>query len=344
MAVKVKSINLASLSISVVTFILTYAILIVIDTALGYIMPAFIALILAFVTYAVSHFMIRKFVIYRIKPIYQMMLERNMSMGELETRFAGTDVVSDVSDELASWAEKKSAEIYRLKEMETYRKEFLGNVSHELKTPLFTLQGYILTLLDGGLNDPGINVRYLEKANKNVERLIAIVKDLEDISKLEMKIMNLNREQFDIVALCKDIVDSLSEQAKAYQVTLKVTSELPIDVFADKVRIEQVMTNLLVNSIKYGKPGGMTKVKFVDMFDKVMVEVEDNGIGISKENLPRVFERFFRADKSRSREEGGTGLGLAIVKHIIEAHKEKINVRSELGKGTVFSFTLNKYL
>ena len=222
--------------------------------------------------------------------------------------------------------------------------DFVSNVSHELKTPLFTLQGYILTLLDGGLNDPGINVRYLEKANKNVERLIAIVKDLEDISKLEMKIMNLNREQFDIVALCKDIVDSLSEQAKAYQVTLKVTSELPIDVFADKVRIEQVMTNLLVNSIKYGKPGGMTKVKFVDMFDKVMVEVEDNGIGISKENLPRVFERFFRADKSRSREEGGTGLGLAIVKHIIEAHKEKINVRSELGKGTVFSFTLNKYL
>ena len=228
--------------------------------------------------------------------------------------------------------------------MENSRKEFLGNVSHELKTPLFTLQGYVITLLDNGASDAQTNLRYLEKANKNIDRLIAIVHDLEEISKLEMKVLNLEREQFDIVALAQETADSFNMQENENNIVIKVDGELPIYVFADRRRIEQVFVNLMSNSIKYGRKRGATTVKFVDMFDKVMVEITDNGIGISKENLPRVFERFFRVDTVRSQENGGTGLGLSIVKHIVEAHGENIVVRSELGKGTTFGFTLKKYL
>lgn len=335
--------NLASLGISIITAIMAFVVVFFIAESSIYI-SGFSALAMGFIAYVASRFMIWKFVLYRIKPIYQLLFERTLSMNELASHFAGADIISNVGDDLAVWAEKKSAEIYRLKEMESYRKEFLGNVSHELKTPLFTLQGYVLTLLDGGLSDPQINVPYLEKANKNIDRLIAIVTDLEDISKLEMKVMNLNREQFDVVELAREVAESFNLRFNDNNIIIKVPSELPIDVFADKGRIEQVFNNLISNSIKYGKKNGLTTIRFVDMFDKVMVEIEDNGIGIDKELLPRVFERFFRADKSRSRENGGTGLGLAIVKHIIEAHGEQITVRSEMGKGTTFSFILKKYL
>ncbi len=343
MSVKVKSMNFASLLICAVAALFSLGMIFFFGGG-DWLVAASSAVMTGFVTYVVSRYIIWRFVLYRIKPIYQLMLERDLSVGELAGHFKGNDIISNAGLDIAEWAGKKAAEIDRLKDMENYRKEFLGNVSHELKTPLFTLQGYVITLLDNGAGDPETNVRYLEKANKNIERLIAIVHDLEEISKLEMKVMNLEREQFDIVALAEETAESFNIQENENKIAIKVAGELPIYVFADRRRIEQVFVNLMSNSIKYGRKGGSTTVKFIDMFDKVMVEITDNGIGISKENLPRVFERFFRADTIRSQENGGTGLGLAIVKHIVEAHGENIVVRSELGKGTTFGFTLKKYL
>ena len=219
-------------------------------------------------------------------------------------------------------------------------------MAHELKTPIFNIQGYISTLLDGGLEDELINRKYLERAEKSIDRLINIVNDLDTISKLESSMNKLDLETFDIVALTKEIAEQAEMEADRKHITISVkgAENLP-SVFwvqADKHYIGQVLVNLIINSIRYGNEGGATRIRFRDMLDKILVEVEDNGQGIGKEDLPRVFERFYRTDKGRSREQGGTGLGLAIVKHIIEAHGERISVRSEAGQGSTFSFTLKK--
>ena len=268
--------------------------------------------------YLTARFCFNLFVRYRIKPIYQVLLSKNVKTHELPP--AG-DLVEEIQDELNLWAEKNAQEIARLKENERYRKEFLGNVSHEIKTPIFTVQGYILTLLDGGLEDKNINRKYLERSEKSIDRLI------------------------NIVALVHEIADAVEMEATAHRITVKVgsgVSQPPVYVFADRRRIGQVVTNLLTNSIKYGREGGCTTISFIDMFDRVMIEVADNGVGIAEENIPRVFERFFRVDKSRSREQGGTGLGLAIVKHILDAHGQGITLRSKPGEGSTFSFALAK--
>lgn len=245
--------------------------------------------------------------------------------------------------EIKAWADDRKDEIERLKKLEVYRKEFLGNVSHELKTPIFNIQGYVLTLLDGGLEDPSINRNYLERAEKSIDRMITIVDDLEAISQLETGELQIEQERFDISALAKDVADAQEMKATAKGIILTLPEETkPMFVYADRFRIRQVLVNLIVNSVKYGKEYGETKIRFYDVGDNIMVEVADNGIGIEKEHLPRLFERFYRVDKSRSREQGGTGLGLAIVKHIIEAHNQTINVMSTEGAGTVFSFTLKK--
>ena len=220
-------------------------------------------------------------------------------------------------------------------------------MAHELKTPIFNIQGYISTLLDGGLEDELINRKYLERTEKSIDRLINIVSDLDTISKLENDMTRLNFENFDIVALAKEIADQneIEAQRHAIKINVKYSDSLPSSfrVAADKHYVGQVLVNLIVNSIRYGRQGGgVTNVKFRDMLDKILIEVEDNGVGIGKEDINRVFERFYRVDKSRSREQGGTGLGLAIVKHIIEAHGERITVRSEKGVGTTFAFTLKK--
>lgn len=245
--------------------------------------------------------------------------------------------------EIRAWAEDRKDEIERLKKLEVYRKEFLGNVSHELKTPIFNIQGYVLTLLDGGLEDPSINKNYLERAEKSIDRMITIVDDLEAISQLETGELQIEPERFDIYTLAKDVADAQEMKATAKGIILTLPEDSkPIFVFADRFRIRQVLVNLIVNSVKYGKEYGETKIRFYDVGENVMVEIADNGIGIEKEHLPRLFERFYRVDKSRSREQGGTGLGLAIVKHIIEAHNQSINVMSTEGAGTVFSFSLKK--
>jgi two-component system phosphate regulon sensor histidine kinase PhoR len=233
-----------------------------------------------------------------------------------------------------------------LKIREEYRREFLGNVSHELKTPLFTVQGYLSTLLDGAMEDKTIRKKYLRRAEKGVERLIYIVEDLDMITKLEVGDLNLEFCEFDIVELIQNVFDLLEMKADKKKINLAFDNYhiQPIFVKGDKDKIQQVLENLIVNSIKYGKEGGLTEVSVINLTKKkVLIRVSDNGEGIERQNIPRLFERFYRVNKSGSRSEGGSGLGLAIVKHIIEAHKEKIYVESEFGIGSEFSFTLKKF-
>lgn len=251
--------------------------------------------------------------------------------------------MDNLNQEILAWAADRKTEIDRLKKLEDYRKEFLGNVSHELKTPIFNIQGYVSTLLDGGLDDQTINRDYLARAERSIDRMIAIVDDLEAISQLEIGGLQLELERFDIVAIVKDVLNAQEMQATAKGIILSILNEgEPVYVVADRFRIRQVLTNLIVNSIKYGKEFGETQIKFYDQEDTVLIEIVDNGIGINKEHLPRLFERFYRVDKSRSRHQGGTGLGLAIVKHILEAHHQTIQVISTEGSDTVFSFKLKK--
>ncbi len=286
-----------------------------------------------------------KYVAYKLKPIYSIVFSRNVHTHEVLDELKDKHV-ENVSQELTSWADDNDKEISRLKETEKFRKQYLGNVAHELKTPIFNIQGYISTLLDGGLEDDMINRQYLERTEKSINRLINIIDDLDTISRLESDMNQMNPQVFDIAALAKEITDQSEMEAKKKDITLAVRGAenlpSPFRVEADKHFIGQVLINLITNSIRYGKSGGKTTIRFRDMMDKILIEVEDNGLGIAKEDTQRIFERFYRTDKGRSREQGGTGLGLAIVKHIIEAHGERVTVRSELGKGSTFAFTLKK--
>ena len=242
--------------------------------------------------------------------------------------------------------EERRSEINILKDQENYRREFLGNISHELKTPLFTIQGYILTLVDGGaLKDKKVREKYLRRAAKGVDRIISIVKDLDLITQFESGIKTVDRSEFNIFDLVDNVFDLLEFESEKNNISLKLenNNNSLIYVNADQERILQVLTNLIVNSIKYGSDNGYTKVIVEDFNkEKVIVRIIDNGEGIEEEHIPRLFERFYRIDKNRSRKKGGSGLGLSIVKHIIEAHNEQIFVKSEIGEGTEFSFTLSK--
>ena len=254
----------------------------------------------------------------------------------------GTDITNEIQKILVDWSKESKEEIDNLKQVEIYRREFLSNVSHELKTPIFSAQGYIHTLIDGGIEDEDINVLYLNKAAKSIDRLVTMVDDLESISKLEAGELIVEVRTFDITDLIHDVIDSLEMQSKEKKIHLHLAddSNRAVYVNGDRDLVRQVVVNLLVNSIKYGVQGGETNISYADGGDKIIIDVADNGIGIEKGHLPRLFERFYRVDKSRSRDEGGTGLGLAIVKHIIEAHNQYISVHSEVGKGTTFSFSL----
>jgi len=258
------------------------------------------------------------------------------------TRFVDVDIDS-VEKEVENWAIQKENEILQMKASETYRREFIGNVSHELKTPIFNIQGYILTLLDGGLYDEEVNMKYLKRTSKSVDRMINIVDDLEVITRLETEETQLEIGEFNIVELAKDVLDQLELKANESKIELSIQKEILGEfVLGDIDKIQQVFANLVSNSIKYGKEGGRTEVRFFDMNENILIEIADDGIGISDMDLPRLFERFYRVDKNRSRKIGGTGLGLAIVKHIIEAHNQTINVRSTVDVGSTFSFILEK--
>ncbi|WP_100611080.1 sensor histidine kinase [Confluentibacter lentus] len=293
-------------------------------------------------SFIVIQYRVERFIYKRVKKIYDdltLLESTNLSRGPINTDMA------TLTQEIDKFARDKKLEIETLKVREQYRKEFLGNVSHELKTPLFTIQGYILTLLDGAMNDKNIREKYLQRASEAVERLSYIVSDLDMITKLEVGDLRLNIETFDIVDLAKNVFGMMEMRAAKKKITLTFDTDYhnPIMVSADKERIQQVLANLIINSIKYGREKGTTEISIENLIkNKVIVRVTDNGEGIEKKHLPRLFERFYRVDKSGSRKEGGSGLGLSIVKHIIEAHDEKIYVESEYGVGSEFSFTLEK--
>ncbi len=252
------------------------------------------------------------------------------------------DPLLELDNEINHLESVRQQEIEKLLKLENHRKEFLGNVSHELKTPIFNIQGYVSTLIDGGIYDESINIDYLKRADKSVDRMIHIVGDLEQISQLESGVLELDYEIFDITELVRDVFTSLEIQAKSRQIYLEMLNPNMINilVYADKFRIRQVLVNLITNAIKYGKDTGKISIDFLDKDNNVSVFVSDNGIGIEEVHLPRLFERFYRVDKGRSRAQGGSGLGLAIVKHIIEAHHQQIKVSSKVGEGTTFTFGL----
>lgn len=255
-----------------------------------------------------------------------------------------SQIISQVNDDVAQWAMDKVNEITILRNNEKFRREYIGNVSHELKTPLTNIQGYIETLIDGGLKDEEINMKYLVRTDRNISRLISIVQDLDTISKFESGMLKVTMEDFDLVEVVGEVLEFNEKKASDKHIALKFDNSTgqPVMVHADKNRIYEVINNLVINSINYGNENGTTEVLISDIENKYLLDVRDNGIGIAEENVGRVFERFFRVDKSRSRDSGGTGLGLAIVKHIMEAHNEMITVKSKIGVGTTFSITLKK--
>jgi two-component system phosphate regulon sensor histidine kinase PhoR len=300
------------------------------------------ALLILGISFIIIQIRVEKFIYKRIKKIYD-----DVSLLE-STSFASGPITTDMAtltEEIEKFAKDKRIEIDTLKIREEYRKDFLGNVSHELKTPLFTVQGYILTLLDGAMEDKKVRKKYLQRANKGVERLIYIVKDLDLITKLEVGDLSLEISSFDIIELIKNVFDLLEMKASRRNIilTFDMDYKTPVFVWADRDKIQQVITNLVVNSIKYGYPDGTTEVSVENLIkNKVIIRITDNGEGIPDSQIQRIFERFYRIDKSGSRKEGGSGLGLSIVKHIIEAHGEKIYVESVVDVGSEFSFTLEK--
>lgn len=299
-------------------------------------------LILYFFSFLVIQYRVERFIYRRVKKIYD-----DISLLESTTFFSQpiTTDMEALTREVKKFATDKKLEIEMLKVREEYRREFLGNVSHELKTPLFTVQGYISTLLAGAMDDKNVRKKYLKRAEKGVERLVYIIEDLDMITKLEVGDLNLEFSEFDIVELIQNVFDLLEMKADKKKINLVFSNNdiQPIFVYGDKDKIQQILENLIVNSIKYGKEGGLTEVSVIKLTKrKVLIRISDNGEGIEKQNIPRLFERFYRVDKSGARSEGGSGLGLAIVKHIIEAHKEKIYVESEFGIGSEFSFSMTK--
>jgi two-component system phosphate regulon sensor histidine kinase PhoR len=292
--------------------------------------------------FLVLNYRIERFIYKGIKQLYQ----------DLEPEFRGeihdiliADNMDSLLESVKELALRRSVELNSLKDQASFRREFLGNIAHELKTPLFTVQGYILTLLDGAFKDTSVNEKYLERANKGVERLTYIVKDLDLLTKLEKGDTQLELENFDVLEVIQSVFELLEMQAVKSSISLEFDQKYTsaIGVYADRERVQQVLTNLVMNSIKYGKKKGTTEVSVQSVDDdKIMVRVRDNGEGIEQEHLPRLFERFYRVDKSGNRRRGGSGLGLAIVKHIIEAHREQIFVESQAEIGSEFSFTLEK--
>lgn len=296
------------------------------------------------ISYYVNLFFLKKYIYRKVKLIYKIIHTSKVTSPEDKEVKLSENVIDRVEDEVSKWMEDQRKEIQSLKKMEKYRRNFLGNISHELKTPIFSIQGYIHTLLDGGLYDEKINMEYLQRAANNVERLQTIVEDLEIIARLENETMVLDIQNFDIKELAHEAIEDIEMTAKAKKINVgfKEGADKSFLVRADRENIRQVITNLLVNSIKYGREDGRTKIGFYDMSDYILVEVSDNGIGIESKHLNHVFDRFYRVDKSRSRDQGGSGLGLSIVKHIMEAHKQTITVRSTEGVGSTFGFTLAK--
>ncbi len=297
--------------------------------------------------FSVSNYFFGRYINNKIKIIYKLIhhLKRGKDLKSAMGEKLSADLIRDVEQEVRDWAKAKAQEIDTLKEQEKFRREFLTNVSHEFKTPLFAIQGYLDALQEGLIEDDReLAQQFLDKASKNLDRLSYLIHDLDEISKLESGKFPVNYQIFDIATLVQEVMESMEDKAAPYQIQLvfKTKYQGSTLVSADRDKITQVLVNLLDNSFKYGKKNGHTYIRIYPLFDQVLVEVTDDGIGIEEKSLVRVFERFYRADKSRSRKIGGSGLGLAIVKHIVEAHQQTITVRSTEGVGTTFAFTLEK--
>ncbi len=306
---------------------------------------ALCALITLVVGYVVFLQYLKRYIYRKIKLVYKTIHQHKLTPEEKSNSVnVREDIIEQVEEDVSTWIQEQNLQIAELKRFDEYRQRFLGDISHELKTPIFNVQGYLETLLDGALEDEKVRRRYIEKAAKNVERLNTIVEDLESISRLENGKEILDMQVFGILDLVNEVFDELEMKAqqKGIQLQIKPGATTNFPVLADRENIRQVLINLVNNSIKYGKEKGTSKVAFYDMDKNVLIEVADDGIGIREDHMPRIFERFYRIDKSRSRQAGGSGLGLSIVKHIIEAHEQTINVRSSAELGSTFGFTLAK--
>lgn len=308
-----------------------------------YIMIMFIIMLV--LVYLVIYYLLEKLITQKIRLLYRTIHNYKINRGDFPVKM-NDDVLGKTEKEVLAWADNSREEIEKLRLQEEFRREFLGNLSHELKTPIFSIQGYILTLLEGGLEDENINRAFLERASKGVDRVTGIIEDLDLITRIESERLKLNSAPVNILSLAREIVESLEIKAQKRNVKLsldwKRIGSQEINVLCDRDKIGQVLSNIINNSINYGVENGHTEVRFFDLEDNILIEVSDDGVGIREEHLPRLFERFYRVDKSRARNEGGTGLGLAIVKHLVEAHGQTIDVRSTEGQGSTFSFTLKK--
>lgn len=296
-----------------------------------------IPLISGLFAYFIFYYLLKQFIQQRLGLIYRSIRNKEPLNESIDR------MVETAEMDVANWEEGQSTEISKLKEQEAFRREFLGNLAHELKTPVFSIQGYILTLLEGGIDDPNVNKSFLERASKATDRMASMLDDLDQITKLEANELSLHERSFDFSELVNEIIESTELFAKEKDIHVSTKKEYPsTNVIGDRDKIGQVLTNLINNAIFYGNKGGYCKIGFNYFDDVIECEVSDNGPGIDPKHLPRLFERFYRVEKSRNRNEGGSGLGLAIAKHIIESHGHKITVKSVMGLGCNFYFTLNR--
>lgn len=297
------------------------------------------------VVYGILQYTLQKFIYRNISLLFRTIhrLKRNSRETHKDVDLS-RDIISEVRKEVVDWQRDHQKEITRLQGLEEYRREFIGNISHELKTPIFNIQGYLLTLLEGGMDDPTIKEKYLQRAEKSVERMIKMIKELDMIIKLDTGGLSMQIEKVNLTKLCQEVLDAQELRARKKNIKLVFSGKdaKPIWVMADEDRINQVMTNLVTNSIRYGKEEGTTEIRFHDIDENILIEVSDDGVGMEDSEAPRVFERFYRTESGRNMDHSGVGLGLSIVKHIIDAHGQHINVRSTPGEGSVFSFTLQK--
>ena len=339
------------MKLRVLVFINALAVAITLSAVNYYFQHTFYDMLITFlvtliISFIVFYYLIEKYIYSKIKLIYKLIhnLKLGRDLRDALGEHVSSDPINDVETEVKEWARQKKTEIDELRTQEKFRRDFLSNISHEFKTPLFAIQGYIEALQDDDFDDRELAAQFLEKASKNVDRLSYLIKDLDEISKLESGELPINYTKFKINDLIKEVLESSEMKARQHHIKLifKQKYDEPIMVTADREKITQVLVNLIDNSFKYGKEEGSTWITLFDLHEQVLVEVTDDGVGIEEKYLPRLFERFFRTDTSRSRQIGGSGLGLAIVKHIVEAHQQTINVRSTEGVGSTFGFTLQK--
>ncbi len=310
-----------------------------VESYLFFIIP-FLGAVFVFIIF---NFFLKKFIQHRLAILYRSVQtkQENINLPYLEESL--DEMIENAEERIEQWRKFQTKEILKLKEQEAFRREFLGNLAHELKTPIFSIQGYILTLLEGGLEDDKINQKFLERASVSTDRIVGILDDLDNITKMEDEKFQLKMESFDIVTLAKETFESLELMAQEKKITFLLEDPgEPTFVVADREKIGQVLTNLVRNSIAYGNNDGSTTITIFTIDDLTTIAVSDNGIGIEQSELSRLFERFYRVEKSRTRHKGGSGLGLAIVKHIIESHNQKISVKSTPGIGSQFHFSLEK--